>query len=667
VATRAYEAHGAQPYGPLIDVLRADVMRPSIAALDPGLRRELGRVLPEATSDEPAVESPGRETQRRRLFEAIGRVLVGGRRVLVLVIDDLHWCDPDTLELLEFVIRSASSSPNPLLVVATIRQEELISQPTLRPAVSRLCAASEAAAELSLGRLDAVDAAELVTKVTGERVTGSAFERLIASAEGNPLFLVEMARSGLLRGSSPTTELHLPPKVQAVIDTRLDQLSETARDLASVTAVVGRSFTVDLIGNLVTDGRDAMTALDELWRRGIIRERGPERYDFSHDRIRDVAYHRLGPAHRRTLHAAVAVALEHGGGAEPGQIADHLERAGQIEAAIATYQRAVDIAARAFAHQDVIGHCRRGLRLVAGRPPGPSRDDVELAFLVPLGAALMTGPGVADADLNVYERAHALRTQRGLAADPSTLRLWANAAIGRRDYPKARRLGETLLRRGCDEHDRVLITEGHYLIGVTSFWLGDLDVSRRSLEDALASHQPRHTPVHLERFGQDPRTVCLVRLALTSFHLGDETTAAERCAEALEASAGVGHEYTDVYVRMFAAWYLVEAGREDEAAQLVDRMPAATPNPMASIARAQFTGWARSRRGDPASGARLLRDAQHEAHHRGPQMFEPFTLILLARSCLAAGDLSEALDAALAARAIAASEMPFHLPEATAA
>ena len=178
-----------------------------------------------------------------------------------------------------------------------------------------------------------------------------------------------------------------------------------------------------------------------------MRESGVDSYDFGHDRIRDVAYHRLGPARRRALHAAVARALQASSAPEPGQIAYHLEHAGQVEAAIDAYRRAVEASARAFAHHDVVSNARRALRLVATRPPGSRRDDDELTFLVPLGVALMAGPGIADRDLAVYERARALRSRRGLAVDPSTLRLSANAAIGRREYRKARQFGESLHRR----------------------------------------------------------------------------------------------------------------------------------------------------------------------------------------------------------------------------
>ena len=478
------------------------------------------------------------------------------------------------------------------------------------------------------------------------------------AAAGNPLFLVEMARHGDHHGD---TAAALPPRVQGVIDARLDQLSEPAAELVVVAAVVGRSFTIDLVGRLLAE-QVVVTAVDELWRRGIVHERGCDGYDFTHDRIRDVAYRRVGPARRRRLHGEVAAALRALGG-EPAQIAYHCERAGQVDAAISAYRRAVDAAVRAFAHQDVIEGCRRALQLVAGRPSGTDRDDAELGFLVPLGVALMAGPGISNDDLGVYERARALRQRRGLAADPSTLRISANAAIERRDYPRARRLGATLLQRGRQERDEILVTEGHYLIGVTSFWLGDLRTSRRSLEAALAHYDPRQTAVHLERFGQDPRAVCLVRLALTSFELGDDAGAAACCRAGLDAVSELGHDYTSVYVRTFAAWYHAERGDADQAAQIIAAAPRTT-NSTEPIARHQFDGWALSCAGDAVGGIRRL-DAALDLARAGPLMFEPAVLLHLAASRRAAGDPTGALAAAEQARGIAAAAMPYHLPEAT--
>jgi DNA-binding SARP family transcriptional activator/tetratricopeptide (TPR) repeat protein len=665
VAARAYEAEGAVPYGPIVDVLRSEVLRASLEALDPRSRRQLARLLPAMIDGRPAADQPG-GGERQQLFEAIGRALIASGRPLVLAIDDVQWCDGDSLELLEFVVRFGRQSASPLLVVGMARAEEVASQPRLRALIGRLHM-MDAMVELPLGRLNAADAALLVNGLrVGAKATPVEVDRLVEAAEGSPLFLVELARSGHADPPGGGFD-ELPPRIQAVIESRLDQLGPPAREMAAVAAVVGRAFTVDIVGELLTTRQDTVAAIDELWRRGIVREHGLDGYDFSHDKIREVAYRTIGPARRRHLHGAVAAALDAAG--EPGnaaQVASHLERAGQVDAAIAAYHRAVIHAAAVFAHHDVITSCRRGLQLVATRTPGRQRDEAELEFLMPLGVALHAGPGQAEADAAVYERARRLRVKRGRAPEPSTLRLSANAAIVQRDFHQARAFGHTLLSRGLDDGDAIVITEGHYLVGVTSFWLGELETSRHHLEAALASTRPSHTPVHLERFGQDPRSVCLVRLALTRFHLGDVADADRTCASVLDAAAETDHLFTEVYVRSFAAWYLAESGDAERAASVVDGMPTgAITNSIAPVTRALYAGWAHTVRGDPMAGIELLEQAHDEARRQNQLIYEPFVLLTLAQAHSSAGNAAASLTAAISARKIAADEMPFHLAEAT--
>src|SRR3712207_2947495 len=127
------------------------------------------------------------------------------------------------------------------------------------------------------------------------------------------------------------------PKVQAVIGARLAQLSEPARDLAGIAATIGREFTSDVLGYASeADEETLVRGLDELWRRRIVREQGADAYDFSHDKIREVAYLALSPARRRHHHLRVARALErlHDPGPVSGQLAMHYERAGAADEAV---------------------------------------------------------------------------------------------------------------------------------------------------------------------------------------------------------------------------------------------------------------------------------------------------------------------------------------------
>jgi DNA-binding SARP family transcriptional activator/tetratricopeptide (TPR) repeat protein len=667
VGSRAYEAEGALPYGPLVDVLRSDGVATSLRRLDAVWRHELVRIVPEIDTGfehhgPPALD---RETGRRRLFEAIARAVLHTERPMALAIDDVQWCDADSLDVLEFIMRVALQHRSPLLVVITARDDELASRPGLRSMLSRLHAL-DVVTELPLGRLERSDAVALASAVLGSEATEAAVERVVADAEGNPLFVVEMARSDLARRPEGGRDQdRIPPRVHAVIQARLDRLSQDARDVASAAAVVGRTFTPELVSRVLGD-HDEDAAVDELWRRGIVRETEGEVYDFTHDKIRETAYLALGPARRQRLHAAVAAALlgDERGVVEPAQVAVHLERGGRPDAALAQYERAVAASAHVFAYQDMITHCRRAMDLVARRAAGPARDELELRFLLPLGVALHAGPGHTETDRAVYERARTLRTRRGLAPDPSTLRLAANAAITVRDFIEAHRFGQLLLEHGVRVDDAVVITEGNYLLGVTSFWLGELRASRRHLAEALAAYRPERLSEHLDHYGQDPRAVCLVRLALTLFYLGEHAEAARRCEDALRVASDIGHAFTQLYVEMFAAWYLAESGSAGRAALLADGMPAAcSTNVLHVVAQTLFSGWSHTARGEPARGIPLLETACRDAREH-QRTLEPYGLLMLAQARGLAGHPAAGLADATTARTIAAAEMPIHMPEA---
>ena len=664
VGARAYEAAGALPYGPVIELLRADAMRARRARLDPASMQVLARVLPEVADPPPlaGVEAPARD----RLFAAIAAVIAGAGHPLVVALDDIHWCDADTLALVEFTMRAAASSAAPLLVVATARDEELASRPELRAFVARLHGLG-VAVELPLERLDADASADLARLALGGVADDPIIEELVGAAAGNPLFLVEMARSVWTGRSAGGGDGGVPPRVQAVIESRLDQLSPAARELATVAAVVGRAFTIDTVAHLIPDEGDAVAAVDELWRRRIVRECGVDSYDFTHDKIREVTYRGLGPGRRRRLHAAVAAALSTGvTDVEAAHVAHHFEQAGQVAAALDAYRRAVAGSAHVFAHQDVIASCRRALQLVAACQPGPERDDAELDFLVPLGVALDGRPrDRPDRDGRVRAGARAPRPAWSAAGTVDaadlgerrhrTARVPRSAAL-RRDPPAAR-------ARRARRHPRHggALPEGRHIV-----------LARR--DRCLAAPprgRPRIPPNRRHRGAPravrsgSTRAVCFCRLALTRYQQAADAVADELLDEAFTVAAATGHGYTDIYVRMFAAWLLADSGRAPAANRVIAGIASGdVTNTMDPIARKLFGGWALLADGDPHTALPLLHEAQRLAHHIGPQMHEPLTLLVLADALAAAGAPADALHAAVTAGQIADAEMPFHLPEA---
>jgi predicted ATPase len=244
---------------------------------------------------------------------------------------------------------------------------------------------------------------------------------------GYPLFVVEMVRADLGRASASPPEadrLHrqpplddartLPPRVHAVLVGRLLQLSDSAREFVELAATIGREFTFDLLitaGN--ADADSAVRALDELWHKRIVREHGANSYDFTHDKLREVAYGEISAPQRRMLHRRVAQALEamHAEDLDSvsGQLASHYERAGMIEQALPSYQRAAAVAQRVYANEDAIGLLSRSLELLELLPAGSKRDKQELSLQLALAPLYRVTKGWETLELErVLDRALAL-------------------------------------------------------------------------------------------------------------------------------------------------------------------------------------------------------------------------------------------------------------------
>jgi tetratricopeptide (TPR) repeat protein len=183
--------------------------------------------------------------------------------------------------------------------------------------------------------------------------------------------VVETLRAGLpvSQEKAEREKVHLPPRMQAVLQTRLAQLSPSARDLAGLAATIGRSFSVTVLARAVEADADTLVqGLDELWQRRIVRERGADGYDFTHDKLREAAYNMLSPARRRLLHRRVAQALDSipvsDRDAVARRVAVHYDLAGQHEHAIPRYLQAGQAAAKIYAHQEAVASFQRGLALL---------------------------------------------------------------------------------------------------------------------------------------------------------------------------------------------------------------------------------------------------------------------------------------------------------------
>jgi AAA ATPase-like protein/transcriptional activator len=421
--TRSYAAEGGLSLAPVSGWLRNPALAPHVARLGDAWRVEVARLLPELLADRPHLLRPAPMTEfgdRLRLFEGLARAVLAAPQPLLLVIDDLQWCDRETIEWLHFLARFDPAAR--LLVLGTARSEDWGAAHPL-PALLRGLRGALQLTEIALPPLDAAETAELAAEVGSQLLGAEAATRLYRETEGNPLFVVETVRAESA-GEPPPHVLEpairgLPTRAHAVIAGRLAQLSEPARETAAAAAVIGRDFALELLVRVMEDEDVVARALDELWRKRIVREQGPNVYDFTHDRLRDVAYGETSAPERRRLHRRIAEALValHGKELDPksAQIAAHCENAGLPELAIPHYARAARVAQGLYAHDEAMALGGRGLALLQQLPASARRDGWELELqlvLAPSHRMMAALPSWA----SVLDRARVLCDRVGTGA-----------------------------------------------------------------------------------------------------------------------------------------------------------------------------------------------------------------------------------------------------------
>jgi DNA-binding SARP family transcriptional activator len=573
-STRSYAAEGRLTFAPVADWLRTETLRAALPRLSPVWLSEVSRLLPELRVQHPDLPEPQpvRESwQRLRMFDAFSRAVLGGGGPLLLLLDDLQWTDSETLAWLRYLLRFAPEAR--LLVAATVRAEEADAEPALSTLLAEL-RGEGLLTEVALGPLDESETAGLAAQLTGRPLEGAEAARLHGETAGNPLFVVETVRAGLLQEPAGS----LPPKIQAVIASRLARLSPEARALAALAATVGHPFTLDLLTEASGDEEGALGgALEELWRRRLIRAYGGGVYDFSHDKQREVAYAEIGPVRRQVLHRQVARALEalHADDLDvvSGRIAAHYEEAGQLATAIPYYRRAGERAKGLHANHEAISLFRKALALLDGQPQTPPRSHEALALRTALGTCLVASQGYGAPEVRyLYEGALSLCEQLGRPRAAPILRGLAIANLVTGDLRRASTLGEEILDQGRQTRDPLLLAEGHYVLGASTFWMGRFGPSRRHLDQTVRCYEPQQHREHVTLFAQDPKVACLCRLGRALWYLGHPDQAGRKVEDGRALARVLGHPFSRGYAEATAAQFYLEVGDLRRAGECVETL-----------------------------------------------------------------------------------------------
>ena len=491
--TQCFGTSGRLALAPVADWLRHEAIRAAAANLAPAWRDEVGRLFP---ADSTADGRGGRETgtaamadawQRHRFLEGLARALIAADRPTLLVLDNIGWCDLETLALITFCLRLASDYP--LLVAGTLRDDDPGADPEFREWTVRM-RASGVLTEISLAPLDSADTARLAEAVAGHALRPAEADLLHATTGGFPLYVIEAIRSlaGPDGGSAPGGDL------EAVLRKRFGQATEAAREVAGLAAAVGTNFTLGLLTEASDlDADTVVQAVDELWRRRIMRELG-DGYDFAHEMLRETAYAQVSPPRRWLLHRRVAQGLElqHADDldAVAAQLAEQYDRAGRDARAVDYYRRAAGVAASRFGYAEAIRLHRRALSVIERLPAGPGRDARELAVLEALAAPLNARHGYSSAELQqTLERSVALAESLGRtdAMVTGMVALWTTRYVQGRltdSYRLAVRALELV------SPDSELAGPAHFVVGGSAVSLGKPAEGLRHFELAAKLADP---------------------------------------------------------------------------------------------------------------------------------------------------------------------------------
>jgi predicted ATPase len=456
--------------------------------------------------------------------------------------------------------------------------------------------------------------------------------------------------------------------VYAVIAGRLAQLSTGARELAGVAATIGRAFTLDVLRRAAgEDEQTVIDALEELWQRRIVREQGLDSYDFSHDKLRDVAYSEISPMQRRRLHRCVAAALleSHAAssGADPGaisgQVAAHYERAGQAAEAIHWYQQAADVAKRLLAHEEAIGHLRRGLALLATLPPTLEHERQTLTLLLALGTPLAAVKGNADVAVReVYTQALDRCHRLGDAGQTFVVQQELRICYGQRgELAIARQMAQENLALAATLGSPELLRYAHLGVAVIGHAQGELELASAHFEQAIGqvvAPAGDFDPLFFDNALQGS----LRHSALTLWLLGYPAQARARMADALaqgkQAAQSIRHGMT-LYFAAMLHHYCGETAALAQRAHELEALARDHGYAYLQVAGSLFVGWVQAKEGQFASGiAHMLAGlaARRASSHR---LFLPYELGLLAEAHLFAGQTAAGLGAVEEALAMAAA------------
>jgi class 3 adenylate cyclase/predicted ATPase len=584
------------------------------------------------------------QRQKQKTLEALLALLVeqATRAPLLLIVEDLHWIDPSSLEFLELLVGQTPSASICLLLTA-------------RPAFPSPWGNRSYLTQVTLNRLSGSEVEEMVERVAGGKaLPREVTERLVPQTDGVPLFVEELTKtvleSGWLREvddryelTGPLPALAVPATLHDSLMARLDRFAG-AKAVAQLGATIGREFSHELLQAVsVWEEEELRQGLQQLVEAELIYPRGVApraTYRFKHALIQEAARESLLKRTRQNHHRSISEALKERFAdtveTQPELLAHHLTEAGSSAEAVGYWQQAGERAHRRSANQEAMAHCRKGLEVLQNLPSGPERDRQELALLQILRWPLSVLQGWAAPELEelnarvqalceaVEDRQQVFQALRGLAL----------FSLLRGELPKARRLMEEFLALAEESQDPTEIVNAHLDLGHTLYFLGEFPSARKEFETVVARYDfERDRPQVNPHTTVDPGATGQAFLALTLWVLGYPNQARRQGDEALALAREVGHAFSLAHALLEVGQLSHRCGAHGEATEQFEAALAhATEHgfPYFEAWGTFFVGLIRVEQERREEGLAPLHDALATLQARGEGMTRPGFLGLLA-------------------------------------
>jgi len=650
----------------LLDLQTSDSPQQKLDKLERKLN-EYGFALPEAlppfsallSLPEPAgypspTQSPQRLRQKMLELLMVWLLKEAERRPVLTVWEDLHWCDPSTLEAYHLL---GDQVPKARIFVLATARPEYVSQWGTRPRYT----------QLTLGRLQYRHSELMASEVAGRSsLPADIMQQIVVKTDGVPLFVEELVKmvmeSGMLeeqRGqyelSSPLPPLAIPSTLRDSLTARLDRLS-AVKEVVQLAATLGREFSYELIRAVwpldevaLQKGLAAMVEAELLYQSGVVSQ---AKYYFKHSLIQEAAYQSVLRSRRQQLHLQIARTLEEQfpvlAETEPELLARHCMAANLKEKAIVYWQRAGTMAVRRSANKEAISHLTTGLELLKALPDSPERAQQELTMLVTLGAPLAAAKGYSAPEVErTFTRARDLCQQLGEIPQlfPVMYRL-SGYYLLRGEFEKALEIGEQMLGLARTAQDPDFALEAHCSMAFTLYYLGELVTAREHLRTAVTLYDPKKHQSHAFIYGQDPGVASLSYEARVLGYLGYLEQAEAKAEQALTLAKNLAHPHSLAY-----AWHnAAEVHRQRADVQMSLKCAERTLElshehgfPLWSALAQIYRGWALARLGRHEEALATIPRGIADYRAAGHEMAIPRFLVLLAEAHGRAGQAGEGL------------------------